>query len=379
MSICLFKRAVVAFAVLLMTACGFAVTAASTEDLKGYLPDRAGSFSRIGGLEQKNVKLDGAEFDLETVYVGPKGSRLLVTLTRVAQDARAYELLTATARGFRQHEPVEIKPDIGTAAFVSSNLVAFFKGRQFIKVSFANPHGNEKDAIALAGFLASGLDRGEGDIPVLVKHLPEWEKAQQTVLYLTRFQTLESIGQDTVLDAVVSEGDADAVLATYGNARLLLIEFNTPQRAAENDRRIIGKIQELWKLGQPAPTAYRRIGNYSVFVFDAQNEQAAKQLIDQVKYEQVVSWLGENPNIFKAAERYYVETTLGVLVAVLKASGFALIGCVATGGLIGALLFLRRRSQQHDVEAFSDAGGMLRLNIDEMTPQTDPSRLLEPH
>ena len=46
------------------------------------------------------------------------------------------------------------------------------------------------------------------------------------------------------------------------------------------------------------------------------------------------------------------------------------------GGLIGGLLFSYRRAQQKDVTAFSDAGGMLRLNIDEMTAETNPARLL---
>jgi hypothetical protein len=182
--------------------------------------------------------------------------------------------------------------------------------------------------------------------------------------------------QHAVFDAVQSGGNADAALSTYGPSKVLIIEFNTPQLATENDKRIIARIQELWKLGQPAPTAYRRVGNYSVLVFDAPDEQTAKQLIDQVKYEQVVQWLGDNPNILKEAEKRYVNTTLGVLVTVLKASGYALITCLGMGGLIGGLLFSYRRSQQKAVTAYSDAGGMLRLNLDELTPETDPGRLL---
>src|SRR6185369_13264215 len=144
----------------------------------------------------------------------------------------------------------------------------------------------------------------------------------------------------------------------------------TPQLATDNDQRIIAKIHELWNQGLPAPTAYRRVGNYSVMVFDAPDQKTANELIDQVKYEQVVQWLGENPNILKEAQRRYVDTTLGVFIAVLKASGFAAIGCLGAGGLIGALLFSRRRSQQKQVRAFSDAGGMLRLNLDELTPKS---------
>ena len=61
-----------------------------------------------------------------------------------------------------------------------------------------------------------------------------------------------------------------------------------------------------------------------------------------------MQWLGENPNILKEAEKRYVNTTLGVLVAVLKASGYALVLCLGMGGLIGGLLFSYRRAQQKD-------------------------------
>lgn len=214
------------------------------------------------------------------------------------------------------------------------------------------------------------------DLRVLTRHLPPPEEAQKNAVYLNNFSNLGTLGlQQPVLAAVVSGGDADAALGTYAPSKVLIIEFHTPQLAADNDQRIIARINELWKLGQPAPSAYRRVGNYSVFVFDAPDEQTAKQLIDQVHYEQTVQWLGENPNILKEAQRRYVDTTLGVLVAVLKASGYAALLCLGIGGLIGGVLFSYRRSQQKAV-AYSDAGGMLRLNLDEMTAETNPSRLL---
>ena len=232
--------------------------------------------------------------------------------------------------------------------------------------------------------VAAGVSRSqstqtpeEDETPVLIQHLPAPEEAQKNAVFLRSFSDLDKLGlQQPVLSAVQSGGDADAALGTYAPSKVLIIEFHTPQLAADNDQRIIARIQELWRLGQPAPTAYRRVGNYSVFVFDAPDEQTAKQLIDQVKYEQVVQWLGDNPNILKEAEKRYVNTTLGVLVAVLKASGYAALLCLGVGGLIGGLLFSYRRAQQRDVEAFSDAGGMLRLNLDEMTAETNPSRLL---
>ncbi len=126
------------------------------------------------------------------------------------------------------------------------------------------------------------------------------------------------------------------------------------------------------------PTAYRRVGNYSVFVFNAPDEQTAKQLIDQVKYQQVVQWLGNRPDNLAARQREFIETTLGVFVSVVKASGIAIVLCVAVGGFLGALLFSRRRARQAETQAYSDAGGMLRLNIDELSAPTDAGKLIGP-
>ncbi|MBV9958211.1 MAG: hypothetical protein JO360_07310, partial [Acidobacteria bacterium] len=171
-------------------------------------------------------------------------------------------------------------------------------------------------------------------------------------------------------------GGAEAVTATYGNERLVIIENTTPQLATENDARINAKINELKSSGQPVPSAYRRVGNYSVFVFDAPDEATAAQLIDKISYEQVVQWLGNNPHWMERAEREYRQTTAGVILSVIKGTGLSLLICLGIGGIFGSIVFRRRRAQAAMTEAYSDAGGMLRLNLDEMTPQADPSRLL---
>lgn len=303
-------------------------------------------------------------------YFGHRGGRVLVDVVRFQQDAKAYEQLSLAAAAAK----AQITQDYGTAGFQTENEIVFFKG-----VHLVTARNIKADAASFANFgreLSSGFDKGEADIPALVKHLPNPEEAQKTAVFLHSFRDLNALGmQQGVFTAIDTQGNADAALAAYGQSKLLILEFNTPQLAKDNDERVIARVQELWKLGQPAPTAYRRVGNYSVMVFDAPDQQSANQLIDQVKYEQVVQWLGENPNILKRAQEEYVNTTLGVLVSVLKASGYALLACLGLGGLAGAILFTRRRAQQSEA-AFSDAGGMLRLNLDELTPETNPARLL---
>ncbi len=312
----------------------------------------------------------------ETEYQDQNGKTLIVQLIQFRKDADAYSLLSVTARELRKSgRAAELAFDgvVGTTSLNSPTEVAFFKGSTFVLVSSNGGAGTTE----LAKLFAEKLDKGEGDIPVVIKHLPDWANAQKRAVYVSSIKSVQSIvPNEPVLVFLDPAGDADAVLAEYGQAKMLLVEFNTPQLAGDNDRLILSKIQELKNQNQRVPTSYRRVGNYGVFVFDAPGEQTATELIDQVKYEQVVQWLGDNPYWLKEAEKRYAETTLGVLVAVVKASGLTLITCFGLGGLIGAILFNRRRARQTTADAFSDAGGMLRLNLDDMTPQTDPARLL---
>jgi len=356
----------------------------STADLLKLFPPRVGSFQRIGSpkpppVEEPNFfgAVDPSVLGGSAEYSSGK-DKLTVQIERFHQDAQAYSALTLLALNARSRRAgVEFNTDFGTTGFSDNNEVAFFKGEQV--VSILNTNNKSTAPRDLAQAFSQILDKGEGEIPPLVKHLPNWEENQKHAIFLNRFSTVQFIlPKQSVLSVLDTGGDADAVIADTGSGSVLVVEYHTPQLAKDNDERIITKIHELWNLGQPAPIGYRRVGNYSVFVFDAPDEATAKQLIDQVKYEQVVQWLGDNPNILKEAERRYVETTLGVFIAVIKASGFAFVACLGLGGLIGALLFSRRRSRQTALEAYSDAGGMLRLNIDEMTPQTDPARLLGP-
>jgi hypothetical protein len=354
----------------------FALAEPVSEEITRLLPRELGAFRQANSIRPTDkLAKDGG---VAVEYASTDGVRLLVELVRFSQDSDAYSLLTIT--GKRDQSLATVSSDVGTASVLLPGSVSFFKGRTFVRVSEPGAPGKETNkSLELASLISDRLETGEGEVPVLVKHLPQWEEAQKRVVYLARFKSLKGILPDQpILETIQSEGDADAVATSYGGSHLLIVEFNTPQLAADNDRSITGKIQELRTQGQPVPSSYRRVGNYSVFVFNADNEQVANTLIDQVTYEQVVQWLGENPNALAQAQRDYYMTTAGVLVAVIKASGLSLLACLAIGGLLGALLFNRRRAQQRRVDAFSDAGGMLRLNIDEMTPESDSARLLGP-
>ena len=375
------------FLVAMALLCGFSTAAGQSIPLDPaakLFPDRLGDFRASGPALSVNPDIvlgpmSGITSASSRSYAAKDGQKFWITIKTTPSNSATYALMTNTRRGYEQAGSV-VKADVGTAGFQATDHLVFVKGTSLVVVSPNGSKGTDlKGQIEIAKAFAATLDQGEGDIPVLIKHLPNWESVQERTFYAVDKNALkDALINQPVLDALTFEGGAEAAVADYNGTKMALIEFNTPQIASDNDVRIKASLQQLGSQGQALPTAYRRVGNYAVFVFGAPSYEAANHLIDQVKYQQMVQWLGENPYRYDEAIREFSETTLGVFVNVVKASGLALLLTFGIGGLFGALLFTRRRAQQRAVQAYSDAGGMLRLNLDEINSPTDPARLLGP-
>ncbi len=362
-----------------------AATSVPPEDASKLLPNTLGNFRATAAAipfdQQSADKIGsfGATSAAMRSYQSRNGEIVTVTLVVTRSDSSAYALLTNSGCSPEVDEKnATLRAQLGIKSCVFPPRIEFAIGHIYADVAKKKGDLVTPETVAgFAGSLAQTLDKGEDEFPVLVKHVPGWSNLRQGLLYAVNLNTLkDQFSNQAVLDAVSFEGGAEAVIADYGTQKLVIIEFNTASLATDNNQRINAKIQELKTQGQSMPTAYRRVGNYAVFVFDAPSEEAANQLIDQVKYQQVVQWLGEDPFVYERATREFTETTLGVFVSVVKASGLALVACFAVGGFFGALLFSVRRAQQRAKEAYSDSGAMLRLNLDELTPESDPARLL---
>lgn len=217
------------------------------------------------------------------------------------------------------------------------------------------------------------LGGGESDgIPPIVKHLPDWERVRESATYAVKLPVLQrAVPGEPVLEVVPFVGGTEAVAADYGAAgRVVIVEYSTPQLAADADARVNARINELRAAQQSVPTVYQRKGNYSVFVFGASDEAAARELADRVHYEKDVRWLGDNPHInerIERANRLWLNMSASVLLNSVKAAGYAIALCFGVGGLLGAFVFRRRRAEANLSARYSDAGGMMRLNLDENT------------
>lgn len=211
-------------------------------------------------------------------------------------------------------------------------------------------------------------------IPVLIKHLPDWEAVKPKVTFAHDVATLkQALGERPVFDLIDFSAGTEAVTAPYEDGKLLVVEYTTPQASVDADNKI---NQRLAELGPNSGIVYRRIGNYSTFVFDANDAVAANALIDQVKYEKNVQWLGDDPFLLRRAERAFINTTSDIFVSTLIWITMGLGLAIFVGIGTGFLFYNLREQKRRLVPNFTDAGGMTRLNLDGFTPDISPERSL---
>lgn len=216
---------------------------------------------------------------------------------------------------------------------------------------------------ASAQFKSQEFSEADG-IPVLIKHLPDWETVKDQATITNSIADVRAqLGQRPGLDVIELSGGAEAVTADYPAGKLLLVEFPTPQMSASADAAVLAKLA-----GFPgAAVVYKRIGNYNAFVFDATDKAAAEALLAKIKYEKSVQWLGEDPFLVGKIERYLVGTSADMLIATALFITLSLGGAILAGIAVGFVFFKFREDKRSRRTAFSDAGGLTRLNLDELS------------
>jgi hypothetical protein len=221
-------------------------------------------------------------------------------------------------------------------------------------------------------FKSQEISEDDG-LPVLLKHLPDWETKRSEATFAKSLPDLKkALGERAILDFVDFAGGTEAVTAGYPAGRLLIVEYTSPQASIEADNQFTGYLSQ----NSDGRTVYRRIGNYNAFVFDAADPVAAAALIDQVKYEKNIHWLGEDPFLFKNLQRNFVNTSADIFISTVEWIMLGMGSTLLVGVLLGYFYFQFRERQRHTMKEFSDAGGMIRLNLDGLTPELSADRLL---
>ena len=152
---------------------------------------RAGEGSCIGSLSDTQHERWRSRVSKQT------GKLFLIQLVQFPKDADAYSCLTLVAQAMKRRAtpaPVLIETQVGTACVSNNETLVFYKGRTFVRVTNRSSHNGETaEALELAALLSNQIDKGEGEIPVPVKHLPDWEDAQKRATYLAGFKSLQAV------------------------------------------------------------------------------------------------------------------------------------------------------------------------------------------
>ena len=202
--------------------------------------------------------------------------------------------------------------------------------------------------------------------------LPDWQGVRGSTVFTTNRDDLETaLGNRPILELIDFTTGTEAVIARYDVGKLLIVEYTNPQASVDADIKLTEALAT-----DPSSTAYRRIGNYNVLVFDATDIAVANALIDQVKYQKDIQWLGKNP--FRiSSERSDVVTTADMFISTFLIIVFGISLAVGGGIISGYIFFYIREHKRAGMPTFSDAGGMTRLNLDGFTPEIAPDHLLK--
>ena len=257
------------------------------------------------------------------------------------------------------------------ASAAVANGIFLWRGNLFVHIGPAAQGGAAGRAALsqLASLMSAQMASSGGTLktPTLVESLPRDGAHQPAARYFLGPQSLSDY-LPRGSDMFAFGGEAEAVLATYKQGgsgapplKLAIVEYNTPQFAHDALERANGLVSSLAPAEQ-SKIIVKRIGNYIVEASDVADRAAAERLVNSINYPYTVKW-------FQVPFHRKEDPHAGQKAAQIILSSFGIIGLLLSsalmgGGLVGAIIFMKRRKEQRAV--FSDAGGMLRLDIEEL-------------
>jgi hypothetical protein len=220
---------------------------------------------------------------------------------------------------------------------------------------------------------------GEGELPPLPLHLPEADKVADTEKYVVGPAALARLKNFSGLKDAIGFGvGAEVTTADYrsggGQMNLIIVEYYAPQSAADGETRIRDHFNSL-----PQPEKDRlilkRVGNYVIAMSNVQDMPAAQNIVGQIKYQKKIYWAGRKftdiPLEFRPPDPLAVEDMTRTVKTMIRSfywTGIAILSALLLGGAVGFSLFQWKRYRRRKLgldDMFSDAGGTIRLNLDD--------------
>lgn len=291
-----------------------------------------------------------------------------------------------------------IAEELGSnGARVDGDLI-FCNGNFFVRVGDANqtpPRGSAAVRQGLARAVTSAISPNPViNRPPLLDSLPAASLVPQSQQYFLGSESLNS-SLEHGREMFEFAGETEAVLGQYAQGalpnesaaavtatgqkparsgstpiatqpapdstlKLLIIECHTPQFATDAMEHVTNYVSSLPEAEQQQ-IIFKRTGNYVIGALNVRNREFAEGLVNSVQYPYTVKWL-RNP-LWPTNDPFRMEKTANMLLSTFGLLGLILLTVLVVGSVFGTTIFLKRRKQQREV--FSDAGGMLRLDIDQ--------------
>ena len=151
--------------------------------------------------------------------------------------------------------------------------------------------------------------------------------------------------------------------------KLVIVECHTPEFATDEIARISSHVSSLSESEQQQ-IVFKRTGNYIVAAVDVADREFAESLVNSVQYPYTVKWL-RNP-LWPTNDPFRTQKAAQMLLSTFGLLGLILLTVLLVGTIFGTSVFLKRRKRQQEI--FTDAGGMLRLDIDPFLLALPPKR-----
>lgn len=252
----------------------------------------------------------------------------------------------------------------------------FYTGSFLVRVSGDSEDSPESQSLLDA--LKRNIVSDGGELPSLPFNLPEQGKLIETEKYVIGPLALAKIKEFADLKDVVNfAGGTQAVAANYttsGSVSLIIIEYHTPQLATDGYGQIQNYLNSL-SSQEKATRLLRRIGNYVVSASNVRDTLTTENLIGSIKYSPKVYWEGKKltdvPIRFRPPDPLAIEEasqTAKVIIRTFYWIGMMIFGAIVIGFITGGSFFYWRRHRRRKLgldDIFSDAGGTVRLNLDD--------------
>lgn len=330
------------------------------------LPDKIGeNWQAIGNArvlspDQTSVLPDGeiyTEYGLQSLtsrfYTNGK-TKVSVELFQTQFPSEAYGLFTFTRATRTQKNK------------------AFQKGALLVSIA------GETDETVDQSFLETlktMLAVDEGELPSLPFNLPEQNKIEGSDKYVIGSLALAQIKEFAGFKNVINfSGGTHAIIGNYGKFSLMIVEYHNPQLATDGYSQFQSYFNNL-TAQEKSSRILKRIGNYVVTATNVQDVQTAEAVIASIKYSPKVIWEGKKitdlPIQFRPPDPLAIQEasqTAGVIIRTFYWIGIMILSAILIGFVTGGSFFYWRRYRRRKLgidDIFSDAGGTVRLNLDE--------------